>query len=380
MRRFFLLIVFLFLFTGCVVPQMNVKKNEEDTTTITPANTCDYYPREWPTTWQEVLDCGEHTCVFDAIIEADDSVRFFYYVYQREFSHDYQQEVKTAFLEAGMDPRKETAPTDALVEAMKKHSIVLEWGGPTPVWQLESWIVDYGGYVDNNGEDEGGHLLAEVNIAEEDAQELADELLDKIKISNCTLARGEKARIIDSPSHKTLCEGWDFLYLPSFSGYIPISFYDLQQYGALPLPYTKNEPPYTLEKVDIMISESGCTCLAYSNPVDFEKGGLAENDLLDFELVKHYFKQYFMEGCIHLEINGTEYDPIVQRIVLSYAFQKDEDAAQLGADGMLRPVWVALFTTEFESSLASNPISYVCIDAISGELVTPDSPVYSLMQ
>lgn len=369
MRKVLLFILSLFLLTGCAVPQEAMEENEKEDAAAVCSD--DGTPKKWPTVWQETLDCGAHTCTFDASVEADDSARYFYYVYRKEFSEAYQQAVKAAFLAAGEDPRGKDAPEDALVEWIHKRLIHLEWGGPEPVWQLENWIVDHGGYTDENGEDEGGHFLTEVHIAEKDAQALADTFLATIGVSGCTIARREKARIIDSPTHKTFCEGWDFYYLPSVPGYIPILFIDLDQHGVLSLPYPENEPPFYLQEIHIMISETGCVSFGFSDPVELERGDLAEPELLDFDSVMRCFKRYFMQGCLDMENDSADYDPTVHRVVLTYALQADEDAVRRGAAGVLRPLWVALYEPEFSKDFASTYICYICIDAITGELVNP---------
>ena len=79
MRKVLLFILSLFLLTGCAVPQEAMEENEKEDAAAVCSD--DGTPKKWPTVWQETLDCGAHTCTFDASVEADDSARYFYYVY-----------------------------------------------------------------------------------------------------------------------------------------------------------------------------------------------------------------------------------------------------------------------------------------------------------
>lgn len=326
---------------------------------------------KWPDEWNEVIECGNHRCIINAHVEATEGPWYKYLVYSSPFSFEYQQRIKNTFLQSGRDPRNDANETNALFEIKQDNTILLEWCGPNPVQQLESWIIDDGGYP---GEE--GHSLDSVSISVDDAKMKADSFIASIGLTGQIVVKVEKARIIDGPSHQTFCEGWMITYMPDIPEYVPIYYFDKSQYGPLSLPITENEPPFPLLGINVFVTEDGIVGFDYINPVTIQQWEQVSCKLMDFERVKEYISKYFKQGCINMKTKKRNADPIVLQIILSYAFSRDQKAAELNASGVLSPVWVALFTTEYESMLPSNPISFVCIDAITGELVTPDNPKY----
>jgi len=315
----------------------------------------------WPSEWKEVLHNGMHSCTINATVEMDEEPRKTYLVYRELLSEEYIRHVKDLFLREGKDPRGENAPENALVEFFHKDYLLLQWGGPEPVSQPERWVLD-----GEAAPDEEGHALNNVTLSQAEAQAKADSFLEKIDlIENLTLIHAEKARIIDSPSHNTLCEGWEFIYSLKVPGCIPIYFSDKQLHGQMSIPLHK-QAPFGLTEVIVMVTEDGVMEFCYFNPVRVELGRSVENELLTFDSVQRRFRKCFDQGLQSMTFDETVFDPDVQRFVLSYALCPVQNAA-----GELRPVWIALFTTEYESNLPSNPLSYVCIDAVTGEVLNP---------
>lgn len=329
------------------------------------------YINQWPTEWKEdPIQINGHTIVIDAVVDTVACERFIYLIYENTFTTDYVSKLKQVFT----NNDTEISTKYDLQEIYAKRRIELTWAPKEYLFQYESWIVDDGGYCDPiTGEHETPHHLENVDISEEEAIQKAEALLLSIGIdsSKYEIAHREKGRIIEVHTHETIAEGWYITYMPNISGCRAVFFNTL--FRSYPAPdyafqYAPVNPP---PKIEFLITKDGCIRFCYDNPDKIERLKSVENQLLDFQSVKESFKKYFITAMTVSKVSDVRYDPIVQRIVLSYSVQLDAETDKQEASSVIRPIWVALYTNEISSSLISNPVSYICIDAITGDIVEP---------
>lgn len=377
MRKIISCIMLCFLFLACSLPEkIGSIPAEEASSSSTIQNTPQAESStasiaQWPTEWREdPIHVNGHTIVIDATVETADEERFTYLVYRNPFPEEFVADVKQRFTET-----KVAASTKYdLQEKRTKRSLELVWAPDEYTFQFESWIVDFGGWTDPvTGEEEPAHYLENVDLTEEDAMQQADVFLQSIGVDSSVYEIGyrEKARIIEDNTSETIVEGWLIVYMPKISGCRQVFFKTLfRNYPSIDYEfhYDPVDPP---PRIDLFMTKNGCVRFYCEYPSRIERWNSVENQLLDFQSIQGYFKKYFITAMTVSMNSDSRFDPIVQRLILTYSVREIAESDKQEASSMIRPIWVALYTNEMDSSLRSNPMSYVCIDAITGEIVEP---------
>ena len=377
--RKFICVAFCLMFVACRLTDQNtptVKDISKEHLTSIASNDLQVenvssFVNQWPIEWKEdPIYINGHTIVIDAKVDAISDERFIYLIYESSFTEDYVSRIKRIFAKNDSDI---STKYDLQVNYAKRR-LELAWAPKEYLFQYESWIIDDGGFCDPiTGERERPHHLENVDISEEEAIQKAEVLLLSFGIdsSEYRIAHKEKGRIIEVHTHETIAEGWNITYMPSVSGCYAIYFNSL--FRSYPTPdyvfhYDPVNPP---PKIEVFVTKDGCVRFFYESPDKIEQWKSVENQLLDFQLVTNSFKNYFITAMTVSTVSDVRYDPIIQELVLSYSVRLVEEPDKYGTTSMIRPVWVVLYTNKMSSSLLSNPISYVCIDAITGEIVEP---------
>ena len=324
-----------------------------------------------PTRWEEdTIRINGHTTVISADVVKKAGEVFTYLVKEDSFSEDQIAKIKNQLSEGftGISSKYDfqeiqTKKTLEIARAPKEH-----------VFQFESWIIDDGGYVDlNTDEYEAPHQLENVDLSEEEAVQMANKFLQSIDfdISAYEIAHTEKGRIIEARTHETIAEGWNVSYMPSIPGCKAVYFSALfRSYPSPDYVFHKdrvNPPP----RVELLMTSSGCIRFYCEYPAELIRYQSVEDQLLDFDSVTEAFKQYFVTAMLCTTNTDLREDPIIQQLIFTYSVREAAESDAQEASGMIRPIWAALYTSEMALSLPSNPISYVCIDAITGEIVEP---------
>lgn len=380
MRKIYCLLICLCFFACTLFEQTasNIESIPDDKTTSSPNENSDLQEGspvssafQTPTRWEEdPIRINGHTIVISADVAKNAGEIFTYLVNEDFFIEEYITKIQNKLTECFTS----TSSAYDFQETHTKNTLEIACAPIKHVFQFESWIVDDGGYVDfNTDEYEAPHQLENVDLSEEEAVQMANAFLQSIDfdVSTYEIAHTEKGRIIEAKTHKTIAEGWNISYMPSISGCEAVYFSAL--YRSYPSPdyvfHTDrvNPPP----RVELLMTSNGCIRFYYEYPAELIRYQSVEDQLLEFDSVTEAFKQYFMTAMLSTTNTDTQYDPIIQQLILTYSVREVAESDSKEATGVIRPIWVALYTNEMDSSLLSNPISYVCIDAITGEIVEP---------
>lgn len=228
--------------------------------------------------------------------------------------------------------------------------------------QMESWIINYGGYPG-----ETPHALENIKISLEDAVELADQWVEKLGSGDFAYVSAEKARSLEGATYTVLSEGYYLTYVRNIAGGVP-QFYD---YYSMPPTIIRLEegenkyaPGWEQEAIELYVTEAGVQFFSWDDKVKV-LGTANENvQLLPFEEIQESIRKLLTYALTDSLFEDG--DPVyITRVVLSTSIQQIADQ---GNEAFLAPTWVVYLTSAEKIRFHENP-GVLLFSAIDGSVI-----------
>ncbi len=230
------------------------------------------------------------------------------------------------------------------------------------IMQRENWILQSpeGGFPG-----EVPHPFQNINIEEEKAVALTDEIVEKMNMPDMAFASADKARAIWN--NEVLDEGWWIEYTYSGGSFIPMH-YDIFDDSAL-LKFAEGyelfAPSWHMEYLFFFVTDDGVRIAQWGEPK--EKVMIANENvqLMPFQEIKEAAKKAFRFGFSWTD--GVDIHPelICDKIELGVSIQQVKNQKD---EAFLIPTWFFIISTE-NDRLNWMDDSILAINAIDGSII-----------
>lgn len=246
------------------------------------------------------------------------------------------------------------------------------YGRDKDLWYITESMYHENTDFDYTEEDSGwtgaGALFEKIQISKQDAQAMAQQVIDDMGIKDIVLSSAEKAVSIDTPEK---C-GYRIIFARQ-SGGIPV--YRIESGG-----YAQDEeppaysPPFTEETVKIDVSADGIEFFSWSGCAKVVETVSDNVALLPFENIQQalkdqiFYKKSFSEMEEMFGLSNFEVDVISAQLCMGYIGVKDNDDQAL-----MVPVWVFETTAGNDNAVLnkhqSHPDDTYVLNAIDGGVI-----------
>lgn len=213
---------------------------------------------------------------------------------------------------------------------------------------------------------EQSHTLNNVNISQQDAEAIAQLVLDRLGKHDFSLAEASKARSLNRYWAVT-SEGWRLRYTVAGGSTLP-SAYSMYVEDSAFQTTEAYAPSWPCEMIELYITENGVERFLYNNPYSTVRTVNQSVNLLPFSDIQTRIRELFRYSYAWTG-DGRDYGIgnriDIRRIVLTEAITQ---FANQGNEALYVPVWAVYYQSEFEQKQYM-PDHIMLVNAIDGSLI-----------
>ena len=227
--------------------------------------------------------------------------------------------------------------------------------------QMQSLIVREGGW---EGE---GPVHLSPTLAADAAQQLGNDLLAELDITNMGLASIEAARMLDGlQGYNTLCTGWMLTYTRDEGLGVPFDSASVSPYCMKFQDDEEYAASWPQETISVFLDENGIQFFNWENPCNIVEEVNANVELLSFEDIYKRATDLIKQGFAWIDEPGTICEDFyITRVLLTNCAVQIKDDIQTS---YWIPTWV--FVYQHESTLDNSVVpGYIAVNAIDGSRV-----------
>mgnify|MGYP007101852189 CR=1 FL=1 len=224
--------------------------------------------------------------------------------------------------------------------------------------QMENWVMQ--------GEATPGeppHTLDSIQISEDDAVTIGDDIILKLGLTDYKVADIKKAREVQSYTYEVYGEGYWLTYVQTLPGAIPCYYGDYVDPDFL--NFTQGDmtyaPPWKQEHIQMFITENGVLFLSWNSPKETILLANRNVQLMPFNDIQKSIKRLLEYGT-----GGHKGSPIIiSRVVLTTAIAQIPNQ---GEEAFLIPTWAVFLTSEQNENMNID-MGVLLINALDGTYI-----------
>ncbi|GEM_PF-3914991 len=240
---------------------------------------------------------------------------------------------------------------DENIYASLEDNSVIIWTNTVGAIQLYAWLED--------------ETYAMPEISEDDALLIGLDVLKQINANGFSLAQSEPGRVLALYENKTLYTGWDLVFTRTEDKYLGFDPNAVSQ-GLLVFDDTQYSQPLPQESIELFVSETGCCCISWNSPTKTLETAQENAQLLLFDVVRDDIIKWLTVGYSwrqdKIGLSNTMY---VNRVFLSCATIQAENKTNVY---YTVPVWIVVYQEENDINTPAAP-TYIAINALDGSRI-----------
>jgi len=237
-----------------------------------------------------------------------------------------------------------------LYASIEENSAII-WINAVGAIQQYAWLED--------------ETYAMPEVSENDALVIGLDVLKQINANGFSLAQSEPGQVLALYENKTLYTGWDLVFTKTESKYLGFDPNVVSQ-GLLIFDDMQYSQPLPQESIELFVSKTGCCCIAWNSPTKTLETMQENTQPLLFHVVRDDIIKWLTVGYSwrqdRIGLSNTMY---VNRVFLSCATIQAKDETNLY---YTVPAWIVVYQEENDINTPVAP-TYIAINALDGSRI-----------
>lgn len=225
--------------------------------------------------------------------------------------------------------------------------------------QKENW-VQQGDAI----EGEAPHTLENVTISQEEAEQFAQILFERLGMTHMQLSGATKARCVNG--FEITSEGWQLEYGPATEGTHGCSTRYYSACTAFAQQETAVAADWKSESIELYVTEKGVESFSWTNMYSIVETANENVQLLSFEEIQQRIRDTMRAGFSWTENSNTGNSEVyITKIILTTGIMQIADNLE---EALLVPAWAIFYTTDGDMKDYSDQ-SLLLLNALDGSIM-----------